>query len=40
MNKSTNIVKFYMLANKLKQKIRTGWIEIEIRKDRLESVAD
>lgn len=38
--KSNNIINFYILANKLKYKIRTGWIEIGIEKDRLESVAE
>lgn len=35
-----NIIRFYMLANKLKQKLRTGWIEIGIEKSRTESVAE
>ena len=35
-----NIIKFYLLTNKLKEKIRTGWIEIGITSDRLESVAE
>lgn len=35
-----NIINFYILTNKLKEKIRTGWIEVEISKDRLESVAE
>lgn len=40
MNKSKNIIKFYMLANSLKNKIRSGWIEMNIKKERLESVAE
>lgn len=40
MSKANNIVKFYMLANKLKEKIRTGWQEVKISKARLESVAE
>lgn len=40
MGKVNNIIRFYQLANQLKQKIRTGWIEIKISKDRLESVAE
>lgn len=40
MKKVNNIIRFYQLANQLKQKIRTGWIEIKISKDRLESVAE
>ena len=35
-----NIIKFYLIANKLKEKIRTGWVEVEISDDRLESVAE
>ena len=38
MNK--NIINFYLAANKLKEVIRTGWIELEISSDRLESVAE
>ena len=35
-----NIIKFYLFTNKLKEKIRTGWIEVEISSNRLESVAE
>ncbi len=40
MEKSNNIINFYLYANSLKEKIRTGWIEIGIAKNRLESVAE
>lgn len=40
MSKSSNIIKFYEFTNILKNKIRTGWIEVEIQKERLESVAE
>lgn len=40
MGKINNIINFYLLANRLKEKVRTGWIEIGIEKDRLESVAE
>lgn len=40
MEKSKNIIKFYMLANSLKNKIRTGWLEVDIKKERKESVAE
>jgi len=40
MEKNLNIIKFYLYANKLKEKIRSGWIEISIEKQRLESVAE
>ena len=35
-----NIIRFYLFANKLKEKVRTGWIEVEISGKRLESVAE
>ena len=35
-----NVLKYYLYANKLKEKVRTGWVEIGINKDRLESVAE
>ena len=35
-----NIIRFYMLANRLKNKLRTGWLEIGIEKDRIESVSE
>ena len=38
--KNDNIIRFYMFANRLKSVIRKGWIEIEIDKDRIESVAE
>ena len=38
--KNDNIIKFYMLANMLKNKLRTGWIEIGIEKERTESDAE
>lgn len=35
-----NIIRFYILANTLKSKIRTGWLEIGIEKERIESIAE
>ncbi len=35
-----NIIKFYSEANKLKSVIRTGWQEVGISSDKIESVAD
>lgn len=35
-----NVLKYYLYANRLKEKVRTGWIEIGINKERLESVAE
>ena len=38
--KNDNIIRFYILANKLKNIIRRGWVEIGISKERLESDAE
>ena len=38
MNK--NILDFYMIANKLKDIVRTGWIELGVERERVESVAE
>ncbi len=35
-----NIINFYVLANKLKNVIRTGWKEVKISSERIESVAE
>ncbi len=35
-----NVLNFYLLANQLKDVIRTGWLELKVSKERLESVAD
>ncbi|MDO4963403.1 MAG: HD domain-containing protein [bacterium] len=40
MNKAENVIKYYVLCNKLKNIIRTGWIDWGIKKDRVESVAE
>ena len=37
---NNNLIKFYLLTNKLKGKIRTGWQELGISSNRLESVAE
>ncbi len=38
MNK--NVINYYLIANKLKNVIRTGWLEVGIASKRIESVAD
>lgn len=38
MNK--NVLDFYMKANKLKDIVRTGWIELGVERERVESVAE
>ena len=40
MNKITNILRFYMLTNNLKEEIRQGWVYWNIDKHRLESIAE
>ena len=37
---NSNIIKFYLITNRLKEKIRTGWINIGVSAERLESVAE
>lgn len=37
---NNNVLNFYVLANMLKDVIRTGWKEVKISKERIESVAD
>ena len=40
MNREENVVNFYILCNRLKNIIRTGWINWNVNKERLESVAE
>ena len=40
MEKEKNVINYYVLCNKLKNVIRTGWKHWEVKKDRLESVAE
>ena len=40
VNQAKNVVEFYVLCNKLKNVIRTGWMDWHVSKDRLESVAE
>lgn len=35
-----NVINFYLMANKLKDIVRTGWKKVKISKERIESVAD
>ena len=39
-SKARNVLEFYMLTNKLKHVIRTGWKNWNVQKERLESVAE
>lgn len=40
IGKKKSIIDFYMLAMKLKTKLRNGWLEINIQCERIESVAE
>ena len=40
MTKEENVLRFYVLCNKLKNVIRTGWIDWRVNRDRIESVAE
>lgn len=40
MAKEKNVVQFYVLCNKLKNVIRTGWKDWHVERERLESVAE
>ncbi|MGI6608169.1 MAG: HD domain-containing protein [Erysipelotrichaceae bacterium] len=38
--KEKNVLQFYVLCNRLKNLIRSGWIEWNVKRERLESVAE
>lgn len=40
MEKAKNVIDYYVLCNKLKTVIRTGWLDWNVKQDRLESVAE
>ena len=40
MTKAENVINYYVLCNKLKDVIRTGWQAWSVKRDRIESVAD
>ena len=40
MSKEENIIKYYVICNKLKNVIRTGWLDWHVEAERLESVAE
>ena len=40
MSKEEKVINYYVLCNKLKNTIRTGWKDWNVKKDRLESVAE
>ena len=40
MSKESNVISFYVLCNKLKDVIRTGWLDWHVDRNRIESVAE
>lgn len=40
MEKAENVIKYYVLCNKLKDVIRTGWKDWNVQRERIESVAE
>ena len=40
MSKAENVIRYYVLCNKLKDVIRTGWKDWRVKRDRVESVAE
>lgn len=40
MSKEINVIRYYVLCNKLKDVIRTGWKDWKVQRERLESVAE
>ncbi|MBQ8425729.1 MAG: HD domain-containing protein [Clostridia bacterium] len=40
MSKEKNVIEFYVLCNKLKNVIRTGWNDWNVKRERIESVAE
>ena len=40
MSKEENVINYYVLCNKLKDVVRTGWIDWKVQRDRVESIAE
>ena len=40
MSKEQNVINYYVLRNKLKNIVRTGWINWNVQRERIESVAE
>lgn len=40
MSKEENVIRYYVLCNRLKDIIRTGWKDWNVQRDRIESVAE
>ena len=40
MSKEKNVINYYVLCNKLKNVIRTGWLDWNVQRNRVESIAE
>jgi putative hydrolase of HD superfamily len=40
MNREANVINYYVICNKLKNVIRTGWMDWNVESERIESVAE
>ena len=40
MEKAKRVIDFYIICNRLKDVIRTGWIDWNVKRERIESVAE
>ena len=40
MSKEENVIKYYVFCNKLKNIVRTGWKDWQVKRERIESVAE
>ena len=40
MSKEQNVINYYLLCNRLKDVIRTGWINWKVQRERIESIAE
>lgn len=40
MSKEENVINYYILCNKLKNVVRTGWLNWNVKRERIESIAE
>ena len=40
MSKEENVLRYYVLCNKLKDIVRTGWKDWHVKRERIESIAE
>ena len=39
-NQAESVIKYYVICNRLKDTIRTGWQQWQVKRERVESVAE